>query len=935
VEEEIAYFRTLPQRNNISIALAEGEFDDPSPGRLDQYLPNIAKVDMRRKNRSRADLANATLNFVAMLFDIKQGQLPELRREDAKRRASRLWRLVLAISLVILTLSGLLFWGIALQNKNRLEEGIAKHNLSQFYRERASAVQDSQPAKSLAYLAGALRQDSDNLPAQAILNDLLLNRSWPLLTKEFRPPRGQAVRYVSNDGKLFCTTENGILQLWTTASLKPFGSPIPFGQGASLIAGCNVAQDRLLTETDHRYIIWDVRSGKTTGEPIEIGDSYNQAQSLDGRWVADVTDKNVTFLDVARGTRWVVRNPSDPDAVISEVYFSPTGDKALVAGAPKVTILDLIRSAQIGQMVTHASSISKAAVSPDGYHYALVGQFEGLMVGALRGKVEQVREGIWENVEFTRDGSNIITTGRGGGITIWSYNPLRAVMSAAEEQHASALSFSRESGLLALDSTGSISLWRSTGGSPIREFIFQAGNGTPIAKDLVASISGNAALRIWQISDRKTQKSVKDIQLPPEWSAVVPIFMDDDEGIGSFDDDFCGNKPFHQTARLLAVPNGDKIEVFDKTTGLTKAVHPLNSKWGDLIETQAGTTWAAAAQMGQVDWHLSIWEEIAGHQEERSLLLTDRVSCFKLSADSHKVVVRIGKRLEVWDTTAGTRLGKPIQHGAQTFKFFEFDPNGENILTFSEDGAFVLWNASSGRALDGSLARGSDMSVARLSPDGKRIATVTRAGVLQIREISTGIDVFTPRKLPYAIYSLEFAPSGESVLVLSGRQIRLVSGSTGVVLGEPISIPRRISRIVINRDGRRLLLAAGLGCRIWDLQTGIPLGTTITAGPSTPIADFSADGQRLWIVGRKNLYSWDTPVFPSEEAHMLADLAEAVSGYLVDGQKLRLLSDQADRLNLLRRRTATAALGEPTASALIRWFLADPGHRSRSPLTKP
>jgi WD40 repeat protein len=932
VEKEIAYFRTLPQGDNISIALAEGDFDDPLPGRLELDLPNITRVDMRRENRSRADLTEATLNFAAALFDIRQEQLPELRREDAKRKALRMRRLGLAIGLVILMLGGLLVWGLAAQRQKRLEESNARHNLSQFYWERASAVQDSAPGESLAYLAGALRQDGENLPAQALLVDQLLNRSWPLLVKEFRPPKGQTVGTISNDGKLICTTEDGIIRIWSMSNLRRFGSPIPAGPKALLVSGCNVAGDRLLTETNRRYQIWNVRSGRTTGEPIELGDSYNHAQSLDGRWVADCTDKDVTFLDVAHATRWVISNPSGPDTV-NDVYFSPTGDKALVAGGPRVTLVDLARSSIIGTITTSFEAIDKAAVSPDGRHYALLDQFQ-LVVGTLKGKSEQALERLLETVEFTRDGTNIITNGRGAGVTIWRYGPLEPVMSAAEGQHASALLYSQESGLLTLDSTGSISLWRPTGGSPIQEFNFQVGNGTPIGKDLLATISRRNTVRIWQIADRKTGKVVKDIQLPSPWGGLNPIWAGDD-GLGLFDEDYCGNSPFHETTQLLAVPNGDQIEVLDGATGLFKASHTLDPARGGLVETQTGATWAAAAQSGEVGWQLNIWDE-RGYPKERSIRFPESVSCFSLSSDSRKVAVRIGERLEVWDTTTNKRLGRPIQSGSQAERFFlEFDPAGEKLITLAADGAFVIWNVRTGRALDGPLTRGANIATIQWSRDGKRIATATRTGVLQIREIATGTEVFPPRKLPFAIHSLEFTPAGDAVLVISDRQIRMLSASTGVVLGESIPTSSYPSRVVINRDGWRLLLGVGFACRIWDLQTGLPLGGSISAGLSKPTVDFSPDGQRLWWIGRKRLYSWDTPVFSSKETEILADLAEAVSGYSVVGQRLKAISDQSARLDRLRRRTATAPWAEPTAASLIRWFLAAPHHRTRSPLTKP
>jgi hypothetical protein len=71
VEREIEFFRTLPQRNNISVALAKGTIDDPLPFGLERTFPNIERVDVRELASLGGRLSDETLiPFVARLWNV-------------------------------------------------------------------------------------------------------------------------------------------------------------------------------------------------------------------------------------------------------------------------------------------------------------------------------------------------------------------------------------------------------------------------------------------------------------------------------------------------------------------------------------------------------------------------------------------------------------------------------------------------------------------------------------------------------------------------------------------------------------------------------------------------------------------------------------------------------------------------------------------------
>ena len=76
-----------------------------------------------------------------------------------------------------------------------------------------------------------------------------------------------------------------------------------------------------------------------------------------------------------------------------------------------------------------------------------------------------------------------------------------------------------------------------------------------------------------------------------------------------------------------------------------------------------------------------------------------------------------------------------------------FSPDGERIVTASEDNTARVWDAASGKPIgDRSKATRVAVSSAAFSPDGKRIVTASWDGTARIWDAASGKPIGEPLK---------------------------------------------------------------------------------------------------------------------------------------------------------------------------------------------
>jgi len=135
--------------------------------------------------------------------------------------------------------------------------------------------------------------------------------------------------------------------------------------------------------------------------------------------------------------------------------------------------------------------------------------------------------------------------------------------------------------------------------------------------------------------------------------------------------------------------------------------------------------------------------------------------------------------VEVWDPIAHTRISS-IKSLAGAVNVANISPDGSKVVTAERNGIVGVWDAQTGKQL--MLLRGHKDQIhdVRFSPDGTVIASGARDGTARTWDAATGaqIAVHQQRGGPY-VDAVSFSPDGRWVLSAGNGWAQLWSATTG------------------------------------------------------------------------------------------------------------------------------------------------------------
>ena len=205
-------------------------------------------------------------------------------------------------------------------------------------------------------------------------------------------------------------------------------------------------------------------------------------------------------------------------------------------------------------------------------------------------------------------------------------------------------------------------------------------------------------------------------------------------------------------------------------------------------------------------------------------------------------------------------------------------------------------------------------------------------------DAATGQPVGEPLRHDDYVTAASFSPDGSRVVTASwDKTARVWDATTGQPVGEPLRHDDKVTAAFFSPDGSRVVTSSDdKTARVWDATTGQPVGEPLRHDGGVTAASFSPDGSRVLTASwDKTARVWDTVVGQADEAELLAELAEACSGYSISDAGAPVpLSDRADRLATLRRQALDAPAGMPTIASVARWLFEHPWYRTVSPLSR-
>jgi WD40 repeat protein len=201
----------------------------------------------------------------------------------------------------------------------------------------------------------------------------------------------------------------------------------------------------------------------------------------------------------------------------------------------------------------------------------------------------------------------------------------------------------------------------------------------------------------------------------------------------------------------------------------------------------------------------------------------------------------------VWEVATGKAIGQLLRHSG-VIKSVAFGPDGKRIVTASADGTARVWEAATGKAVGQPLRHDGIVSSASFSPDGQWVVTASDDGTARVWEVATGKAVGQPLRHDGLVFSASISPDGKWVITTSSDQTaRLWEAATGKPVGQPLKHEKDVWHASFSPDGKRVVTASGDGtARVWEAATGQAVGQPLRHDGSVTRAAFSPDGK--WVV---------------------------------------------------------------------------------------
>ncbi len=207
------------------------------------------------------------------------------------------------------------------------------------------------------------------------------------------------------------------------------------------------------------------------------------------------------------------------------------------------------------------------------------------------------------------------------------------------------------------------------------------------------------------------------------------------------------------------------------------------------------------------------------------------------------------KAARLWDVATGKPQGEPLKHSVPVYAV-AFGAGGRVVVTGGHDqatrkGEIKLWDAATREPLGQPLEGVGPLRAIALSPDGKVVVTGDRDGLARRWDVAGRRELTPPLKHADEVVAVVFSPDGKRVLTASqDRTARLWDVETGKPAGPPLRHHGPVLSVAFSPDGKRAITASDLAAYLWEAETGKLLGQPLTHNENILAAAFSADGKK-------------------------------------------------------------------------------------------
>jgi WD40 repeat protein/serine/threonine protein kinase len=327
--------------------------------------------------------------------------------------------------------------------------------------------------------------------------------------------------------------------------------------------------------------------------------------------------------------------------------------------------------------------------------------------------------------------------------------------------------------------------------------------------------------------------------------------------------------------RLVSSSRDTTVRVWDTASGREVAGSPLRGHYGAVWSAAFSPDGNRIVSAGQ-DGKVIVWSTAADGAAANAASIAARkvflghagpVFAAAFSPDGRRVASGgYDKRVLVWEPEAIAdaalerlvAIGEPIVpqdsqvlagHAAPV-RAVTFSPDGQYLLSGSDDNTVRIWEAMTGRHHASLRGHSRPVYACAIAPDASQVLSAGQEGQIKLWNLVNFKQAPHGRVLEGhedAILDASFSRDGTRVVTASrdhsARVYDAASGQTTATLREGHGF--LASRAIYFHDGRRLLTAGGDNtARIWDAATGTQLHAIEQTGRNAAIA-VSADSQAI------------------------------------------------------------------------------------------
>jgi WD40 repeat protein/serine/threonine protein kinase len=235
-----------------------------------------------------------------------------------------------------------------------------------------------------------------------------------------------------------------------------------------------------------------------------------------------------------------------------------------------------------------------------------------------------------------------------------------------------------------------------------------------------------------------------------------------------------------------------------------------------------------------------------------------------------------GTTAQIWDPETDQRLTPDLVHGGQPFLGL-FSPDGSRVATLSRgEGAARLWDARTGTAVGRPIFHGKQVVAVAFSPDGRWLATAGDDGLARLWHAADGSETGLVFHHGAPVSALAFSRDGRRLLTLGGARnaaayVCLWDTSAGTIIGEPLKESDSINTAELTPDGNALVTGSASGrISLWSLGSNWSVRWRQSLDRPVVHAAFNREGNRLLVTS-----DWSARLLDAHTGEPIGPLIQA------------------------------------------------------------